>query len=828
MYSQLETNLSPNSFCNMLDSLGMQLLVTDPKTGEILYVNKKMNENYGVAEKPIGKSCWDVYRPGMTERCPHCPVHVLLQKPDKPVTWEYCNTRLGKWFRNTDTIIDWPGGKTVHMQQGVDITEDKNTEMALSRRLEQQKLMSVLSKIFLSDEDLNATTHNALKMVGGFLVLDRVLLTRMSEGDDTVMFAHSWYADDAYRLEKKLTLPIDVSALYERFQKKPQEILVCSDISADPALSGLSAHKTAALLSLPLFHEKSLWGALSLEMCSKNREWEESDIVLAKMVKNLFSGILARSRAEANLRESERRTQLMLDATPLACTLFDENRTPLDCNEEAARIYGLSSKEEYLNKFPWISPERQADGETSTVKAAEILQKAFNTGREVVEWTHYHADGSEIPVQIDLVRLPWDGKYRMAAYACDLRPAKAHMAEIEKTQRELYLAKERAEENARAKSNFLATMSHEIRTPMNAIIGMTKLAKSSSDMEKVSYCLDKVDDASAHLLGIINDILDMSKVEAGKMEISPTDFALERMLTRVNNFIQFRIEQKSQNFSIHIGENVPGAIVADMQRLTQVITNLLANAVKFTPEKGSISLSVTNIDDKPGACTLLFEVADTGIGISKAHQKKLWRLFEQADGSISRRFGGTGLGLAITKNLILAMGGDVGVESTPDKGSRFYFSITVPKGKVNLLLKTRAQTARVGDSDDAGIFLGRNILLAEDVAMNREIVEALLNDTGVAMDFADNGLAACEMFAKSPAKYDLILMDIHMPEMDGYRAVTTIRAMNLPKAKDIPIIAMTANVFKEDVAHCLRVGMNEHVGKPLDKDEVIAKLKLFL
>ena len=483
-YSKPGTHLSPNIFSSILDSLGTQLLVTNPKTGEIIYANQKMNENYGVTESPLGKNCWEVYRPGMTERCPHCAVHVLLQKPEETVTWEYCNTALGKWFRNTDRIIHWPDGGAVHLQQGMDITEDKNTEMVLSRRLEQQKLMSVLSKMFLTEEDVDITTRDALKMVGGFLILDRVLLARLTKGSNVVTFMHSWYADDAYRLEKKLAPSVDVAAIHDLFQNRQEEFLLCSDVTADPAFSGLAAHKTAAMIALPLFYKKDLWGILSLEMCSKSRLWEESDIVLARMLKNLFSGILARTRAEASLRESERRTQLMLDATPLACTLFDEDHTPLDCNEEAARIFGLSSKEEYLKKFPWLSPEKQTDGELSAIKAAAVLQKAFNSGREVVEWTHYHANGTEIPVQIALVRVPWNGKHRVAAYARDLRQVKAHMAEIEKTQRELYLAKERAEENAKAKSNFLANMSHEIRTPMNAIIGMAKLARSTTDLDK--------------------------------------------------------------------------------------------------------------------------------------------------------------------------------------------------------------------------------------------------------------------------------------------------------------------------------------------------------
>jgi signal transduction histidine kinase/CheY-like chemotaxis protein len=519
-------------------------------------------------------------------------------------------------------------------------------------------------------------------------------------------------------------------------------------------------------------------------------------------------------------------------------------------------------------------------------------------------------------------------------------------------QREYEHMRKEAEDASQAKSDFLSNMSHEMRTPMNAIIGMTAIAKSTVDTARRDDCLNKIENASVHLLGVINDILDMSKIEANKFEISPVEFDFEQLLQKSADVINFRVEDKRQDFKVFIDKNVPRNLIGDDQRLMQVVTNLLSNAVKFTPEEGSIHLDAKLLKDDGAMCRILVKVTETGIGISEEQQALLFNSFQQAESSTSRKFGGTGLGLAISKRIVELMGGKIWVESEPGKGSSFFFTlhvrhghkeehtpISTERGAVRILAVDGARSVReylrditqsmgavcdiaasaveavafiersdpydicfvdrkirdaskgaflraikahgteirviemissadrtvfedeerlagvdkflskpifpfavadcvhecLGDSEGrrrarekdvrAESFSGRRILLAEDVEINREIVLALLEPTGLDVDCAENGLAALEIFAASPDAYDMIFMDVQMPEMDGYEATRRIRGLGTERAMSVPIIAMTANVFREDVEKCLEAGMNGHLGKPIDLDEVLVTLR---
>jgi CheY-like chemotaxis protein/two-component sensor histidine kinase len=337
----------------------------------------------------------------------------------------------------------------------------------------------------------------------------------------------------------------------------------------------------------------------------------------------------------------------------------------------------------------------------------------------------------------------------------------------------------------------------------------------------------------------------MSKIEANMLELSPVEYNFEKMLQKTVAVVNFRVDEKKQKFKMNIDPAIPQTLIGDDQRLAQVITNLLGNAVKFTAEGGTITLDARFLGEEDKVCTIQIAVSDTGIGISAEQQGKLFRSFQQAESSTTRKFGGSGLGLVISKRIVEMMGGTIQIDSEPEKGSTFTFTVQAKRGTQK---KTADIIAEEVPQNINGLFEGRCILLVEDVEINREIVQALLEPTQLCIDCAENGIEAVRMFTEAPQKYELIFMDVQMPEMDGFEATRCIRALEadmrensleFPKETktrgydgnlqgQIPIIAMTANVFREDIEKCLEAGMNDHVGKPLDFNEVLKKLRLYL
>ena len=542
----------------------------------------------------------------------------------------------------------------------------------------------------------------------------------------------------------------------------------------------------------------------------------------------------ALGRATSALTASERRFREIFENVPnIAVQGYDANRHAIYWNAASERIYGYDAGEALGARM-----EDLIVAEPLRARAVAAVSGMLQDGPPVFagELTQMRKDGSPITVFSSRVVLS-DGAARRDLYCLDielteLKRTEAELREyqtrleqkVEERTLALSIAKEAAETANRAKGTFLANMSHELRTPMNAIMGMTSLALRRAEDPKLREHLKRIDQASRHLLALIEDILDLARIDAERFTLSPVDFTLEQVWNDLRNLVDDRIAEKR----LHLATDMPEEIArmplrGDPLRLRQILLNLVGNAIKFT-ESGGLGVRMRVTDESAPEIGLRIDVRDTGIGIAIADQERIFAAFEQADGSMTRRFGGSGLGLAISRKLARMMGGDISLASEPGRGSTFSLSLRLARASGTHNPAALPTESRPSAAEDLAAHAGARILVAEDDPAGSEAVVELLGAVGLRVDTVADGAAALEHARH--ARYDLILMDVHMPVLSGIDATRAIRA--LPGRETTPILALTADAFDENRKRCLAAGMDDYLAKPVAPEDLYAAVLRWL
>ena len=548
--------------------------------------------------------------------------------------------------------------------------------------------------------------------------------------------------------------------------------------------------------------------------------------------------ITVRKQTELSLSESEAQYRNLLQLLQVGVVVHAPDTSVLLANPEACRLLGLSLAQ--MQGTVAIDPAWRFVREDGSLMPVEeypvalalasphplenftlgIRQPATNALVWVQGTTYLEYDNHQKLKQVVVTFMEITERKKNEA---ELNQHRHHLQEliVERTA-ELELAKIAAETANIAKSAFLANMSHEIRTPMNGILGMAHILRRSGINLAQADKVDKIETAGRHLLSIINDILDISKIEAGKLVLEETPVHIEAIVGNVRSMIFDQTQAKGLTLAVDI-QPLPQQLRGDPTRIQQALLNYATNAVKFT-ETGTITLRVRCEESGPDSALLHFAVQDSGIGIDPSVRARLFSTFEQADNSTTRKFGGTGLGLAITRHLAERMGGRAGFESTPGQGSTFWFTVRLRKDS---LAVTETHAERLAEDSEQVLtqhFRGKRILLVEDDKMNCEIAQILINETGLRIDTAEDGYIAVDMAARTD--YALILMDMQLPTMDGLAATQLIRAS--ATGRQVPIVAMTANAFAEDRQRCMEAGMNDFIAKPFVPETLFAMILKWL
>jgi signal transduction histidine kinase/FixJ family two-component response regulator/transcriptional regulator with GAF, ATPase, and Fis domain len=586
-----------------------------------------------------------------------------------------------------------------------------------------------------------------------------------------------------------------------------------------------------SVLIVPVHLQEHFWGFVSFGDCHQERTFTEDEVRILHSASLMMVSATKRYEQAAEIRQSHERARLLLDATPLVAQLWGRSGRMFDCNEKAFTVFRLDSKQEYMDRFYELSPEYQPNGRLSADLIAEYHARAIEEGRCVFEWMHQLPDGTPVPSEVTAVRVRHGDEYVIAGYMRDLREHTRMVAELEAALTE-------AQKANHAKSDFLANMSHEMRTPLNAIIGLSELAMEAGESaEEQSLKLEKIYNAGITLLSTVNDILDISKIEAGKFELVATEYDIPSLLNDAITQSVMHIGEKSIQFVLDIDENLPTRLYGDDLRSKQIFNNLLSNAFKYT-KAGTVGFSV-HCTREGDTVWMTASVRDTGIGIRPEDLDRLFSDFSQMDMASNRMITGTGLGLSISKRIAEMMGGSIAVESEYGKGSMFTVRLPqkfVTDAVIGPDVMHSLQNFRYSDQkrrQNAKMPRVRlphaRVLVVDDVLTNLDVARGMLKPYGMQIDCVTSGQQAVDAIRAENVRYNAVFMDHMMPGMDGMEAVRIIREeIGTEYARTVPIIALTANAIMGNDSMFLSRGFQAFLPKPVELDRLDAIVKQWI
>ena len=759
----------------LLKELDTLILITEIETDNIIFANEKIKKDFKLSENVIGEKCWEILyeKEGPTERCDFCPKYNPSIDTGETVIWERFIPTTNRYYRITSRYIDWPGGSRVYMQLYDDITEIKES-------INQIRETDEYTQLLLDATPLSCTLWNRdFKMVN--CNLEALKLFEVKNKKD----------------------------FFDHYMENAPEFQPDGEKSVEGGFNNIKQAFENEYSRFEWMHMLPGGELLPSEITLVRVKYKD-DYLVAGYIRDLreYKRFIAEiDESMKNLHEANDYAQLLLDATPVGCCILDKDLKIINCNKETLTLFEIDQKEKFVKNFYDFSPELQPSGASSRELSAEYINKAFKEGYCRAEWTHQTYNGELLPCELIIVRVKYKDEYLVAAYFRDLRQQKASLEEINKSR----IAAEAAN---RTKSIFLANMSHEIRTPMNSIIGFSELAQDGEIPAKTREYLINISENAKWLLNIINDILDISKIESGKLSLENIPFDLQDIFKRCKSAITPKAEEKGIELYCYAEPSISKKILGDPVRLRQAIMNLLSNAVKFT-NSGTVRFFVTVLESDSENVTIQFEIKDSGIGMNPEQIKRIFEPFMQADESVTRRFGGTGLGLPITKDIIELMGGKLSVESVIGTGSKFSFTLnfkfienTEPSSRENM-----------PENIEKPNFEGE-ILICEDNSLNQQVLCDHLARVGIKSVVADNGAEGIgilsERIKKGGKMFDLIFMDIHMPVMDGLETSSKIIEMGIKT----PIVAITANIMSDDLKIYRESGMSDCLSKPFTSQEL--------